>query len=152
MPAIHLIFERVPGQLGQRLRAPVSYTHLATRAVLIGAALRSFDLVAKGDTPSLRQSAMASVASDFSGIEATVKDSQSALASSKATARPPFLLEAEGPGPIPVSYTHLDVYKRQLLLRSFMAARNFPRMHGEDRRKSISDSVPSAPPLSLIHI
>lgn len=73
----------------------------ATRAVLIGAALRSFDLVAKGDTASLRQSAMASVASDFSGIEATVKDSQSALASSKATARPPFLLEAEGPGPIP---------------------------------------------------
>ena len=73
----------------------------ATRAVLIGAALRSFDLVAKGDTASLRQSAMASVASDFSGIEATVKDSQSALASSKATARPPFLLEAEGPGSIP---------------------------------------------------
>jgi hypothetical protein len=73
----------------------------ATRTALIGAALRSFDLVAKGDTAALRQSAMASVASDFSGIEATVKDSQSALAGSKATPRPPFLLEAEGPGPIP---------------------------------------------------
>src|SRR5580692_1338909 len=73
----------------------------APRAVLVGAALRFFDLVAKGDTASLRQSATASVASDFSGIEATVKDSQPALASSKATARPPFLLEAEGPGPIP---------------------------------------------------
>ena len=73
----------------------------ATRAALIGAALRSFDLVAKGDTASLRQSAIPSLASDFSAIEATVKDNQAALAGSKATARPPFLLEAEGAAPIP---------------------------------------------------
>jgi hypothetical protein len=72
----------------------------ATRTALTTAALRYFDLVAKGDTDSLRQRAMASVAADFSGIENTVKDNQAALAGSKAAARPPFLLEAEGAAPI----------------------------------------------------
>ena len=73
----------------------------ATRTALTTAALRYFDLVAKGDTASLRGSAIPSVAGDFSGIEATVKDNQSALAGSKATAHPPFLLEAEGAAPTP---------------------------------------------------
>jgi len=72
----------------------------ATRTALTTAALRYFDLIVKGDAASLRQAAIASVASDFWGIEGTVKDSQSALAGSKATARPPFLLEAEGTAPI----------------------------------------------------
>jgi hypothetical protein len=72
----------------------------ATRIALTTSALRYFDLVAKGDTDSLRQKAMPSVAGDFSGIENTVKDNQTALAGSKAAARPPFLLEAEGAAPI----------------------------------------------------
>ncbi len=72
----------------------------ATRNALTTAALRYFDLVAKGDTDSLRQRAMASVASDFSDIENTVKDNRAALAGSKAAARPPFLLEAEGATPL----------------------------------------------------
>ena len=68
----------------------------ATRTALTAAALRYFDLAAKGDTTSLRQRALPNVASDFSVIETTVKDNQSALASSKAAVRPPFLLVAEG--------------------------------------------------------
>jgi len=68
----------------------------ATRSALTTAALRDFDLAAKGDTAALRQSAIASLADDFSGIEARVKDSQSALAGGKPVARPPFLLVAEG--------------------------------------------------------
>jgi hypothetical protein len=71
-----------------------------TRTALTTTALRYFDLVAKGDAAALRQSAIPSVAGDFSGIAATVKDNQSALAASKATARPSFLLEAEGTAPI----------------------------------------------------
>ena len=72
----------------------------ATRTALTAAGLRYFDLVAKGDAASLRQGAIASLAADFSGIEASVKDNQAALAGSKASARPPFLLEAEGSAPI----------------------------------------------------
>jgi hypothetical protein len=73
----------------------------ATRAALTAAAQHDFDLVAKGDAASLRQSAIASLAGDFSGIEASVKENQSALAGAKATTRPPFLLDASGTAPIP---------------------------------------------------
>ncbi len=68
----------------------------ATRTALTNTALHYFDLIAKGDTAGLRQSAIPSLAADFSGIEGTIKDNQPALAGAKAAARPPFLLEAEG--------------------------------------------------------
>lgn len=68
----------------------------ATVTTLTAAALRSFDLVEKGDTGSLRQKAMPSVASDFSIIETTVRDNQAALAGAKATVRATFLLVADG--------------------------------------------------------
>jgi hypothetical protein len=73
----------------------------ATRTALTSTAQRYFGLIAKGDTASLRQAAIPAVAGDFSGIETTVKDNQAALAGSKATARPPFVLEAQGNAPIP---------------------------------------------------
>lgn len=72
----------------------------ATRSALTAAGQRFFDMVARGDTASLRQNAIASLAGDFSGIEATVKDHQAALAGSHGTARPPFVLEAAGTTPI----------------------------------------------------
>jgi hypothetical protein len=72
----------------------------ATRTAFTSAATRYFDVVAKGDTASLRQMATPSVASDFSGIESIVKDKQAALAGLKATPRPLFLLELEGTGPV----------------------------------------------------
>jgi hypothetical protein len=68
----------------------------ATRSSLITTGQRYFEMIARGDTASLRQNSIASVAGDFSGIEATVKDHQSALAGTHVTARPPFVLEAEG--------------------------------------------------------
>ncbi len=73
----------------------------ATRTALTSTALHYFDLIAKGDTAALRQSAIASLAGDFSGIEGTIKENQAALAGAKAVARLPFLLEAEGTAPIP---------------------------------------------------
>jgi len=72
----------------------------ATRSALNSTGQRYFDMIARGDTASLRQSAIPSLASDFSGIENTVKDHQKDLAGSHATARPPFLLEADGTAPI----------------------------------------------------
>jgi hypothetical protein len=72
----------------------------ATRTALTGAAVRYFNFVAGGDAAALRQNAIPSLAADFSSIETTVKENQAALAGTKASARPSFLLEAEGAGPI----------------------------------------------------
>jgi hypothetical protein len=72
----------------------------AARTALTTAALRYFDLVAKGDVATLRQNAIPSLVDVFPAIEAEVKESQSAPAGAKAIARPPFLLVAEGTVPL----------------------------------------------------
>jgi hypothetical protein len=73
----------------------------AVRTALVSAGQRYFDFIVKGDAASLRLNAIPSLASDFSAIETTVKDNQAALSGSKGTARPPFLLEADGTAPLP---------------------------------------------------
>jgi len=73
----------------------------AARTALTNTGTRYFDMIARGDAASLRQNAIPSLAGDFSGIEGTIKENQSALAGTKATPRPPFLLEATGTAPIP---------------------------------------------------
>ncbi|MGA2415841.1 MAG: hypothetical protein ABSF59_15420 [Candidatus Sulfotelmatobacter sp.] len=73
----------------------------ATRSALTGTAQLYFDLIAKGDAAALRQASIPGLANDFSGVESTVKDNQAALAATRATANPPFVLEAEGTAPIP---------------------------------------------------
>jgi hypothetical protein len=73
----------------------------ATRNALSSAGMRYFNFVAAGDAASLRQNAIPSLGADFSSIESTVKDNQAALAGSKAAARGPFLLEAEGTAALP---------------------------------------------------
>ncbi len=84
----------------------------ATRSTLASTAQRYFDLIAKGDAASLRQNAIPSLASDFSAIEGTIKDNQAALAGSKATARPPFLLEADGTTAIARAEFYCGVFGR----------------------------------------
>jgi hypothetical protein len=68
----------------------------ATRAALVNTAKRYFDMAARGDSASLRQNAIASLAADFSGVETAVKDNQANFSGAQAMARPPFLLQAEG--------------------------------------------------------
>ena len=85
----------------------------ATRAAVVSAGQRYFDLLAKGDAIALRQSAMPSLAADFSAIESLVKDNLPALAGSKATARPPFLLEAEGSAPMARAEFFCGVFGRK---------------------------------------
>lgn len=82
----------------------------STRNALVAAAQHDFDLVAKGDSATLRQETIASVAADFNGIAMSVKDNQTALAGLKATARPPFVLEAEGTSPSPHSEFFCGVF------------------------------------------
>jgi hypothetical protein len=71
-----------------------------TRAALVGTAKRYFDMAARGDSGALRQNSIASVASDFSGIETAVKNNQANFSGAQATPRPPFLLKAEGTAPL----------------------------------------------------
>lgn len=84
----------------------------ATRTALTNAGQHYFDLATKGDAATLRQAAIPSLASDFSGVETTVKDNQITLAGTKATVRPPFLLEAEGTAPIARAEFYCGVFGR----------------------------------------
>jgi hypothetical protein len=70
-----------------------------TRAALVSTAKRYFDMAARGDSAAMRQNSIASVASDFSGIETAVKDNQANFSGVQANPRPPFLLKAEGTAP-----------------------------------------------------
>jgi hypothetical protein len=56
-------------------------------------------MVVKGDVASLRQNAMPSLASDFAGIEGTVKDHQQDLAGAQGTVKSTFLLDGTTPVP-----------------------------------------------------
>jgi len=72
-----------------------------TRNALVSAAKKYFDMAARGDAASLKQNAIASLASDFGAIETAIKDNQANLSGAQANARPPFLLKAEGKAPLP---------------------------------------------------
>jgi len=82
----------------------------ATQSAISAAAHRYFDMAAKGDAASLRQNANASLIADFSGIEATVKDHQSELAAAQSTTKSAFLLEVEGPAPLPHAEFYCGVF------------------------------------------
>lgn len=69
----------------------------ASRAALTAAGQRYFDMTAKGDVASLRQNAIPSLSSDFSGIETTVKDHQPDLAGAQAAVKSVFLLDGTTP-------------------------------------------------------
>jgi hypothetical protein len=71
-----------------------------TRSTLVSTAKRYFDMVARGDSATLRQNSIASVSSDFSGIETAVKDNQANFSGAQANPRSPFLLKVEGTAPI----------------------------------------------------
>lgn len=82
----------------------------ATRAAITSAAQGDFGLAAKGDTASLRQNSIPSLASNFSAIENTVKDHQANLAGAQATVNSVFLLEAAGTAPLPHAEFYCGVF------------------------------------------
>jgi hypothetical protein len=69
-------------------------------------------MVAKGDASSLRQNSIPSLASDFSGIEGTIKANQPNLTGSQGTIKSIFLLDATGPAPIPNAVFYCGVFGR----------------------------------------
>jgi hypothetical protein len=72
----------------------------ATRSAITATGQRYFDMAARGDTASLRQNAVASLAADFSGIETAIKDHEKDLAAAKTTLKSLFVLEVDGSGPL----------------------------------------------------
>lgn len=73
----------------------------ASKSAIQTTANRYFDLIAKGDSATLRQSAIPVLATNFSGVENTIKQAQPDLAGGHATPRAPFELKAEGTAPLP---------------------------------------------------
>lgn len=82
----------------------------ATRSAITAAAQRYFDMAAKADAASMRQNAIPSLAADFSGIEATVKDHQPSLAGGQAAVKSLFLLDASGVAPVPHEEFYCGVF------------------------------------------
>ena len=71
----------------------------AFKTAITNAAQRYFDFAVRGDTPSLRQASIPSLASDFAGIETTIKDHQPALAGAQPAMKGSFLLNADNATP-----------------------------------------------------
>jgi hypothetical protein len=82
----------------------------ATRTVISATGQRYFDMTAKADIPALRQNAIPSLASDFSGIENTIKDHLQDLTGAGGTVKSVFLLETEGSAPIPHAEFYCGVF------------------------------------------
>jgi hypothetical protein len=82
----------------------------ASKTAIQTTAQRYFDMASKGDAASLRQNAIPSLASDFTGIEGTIKENQANLSGAQATIKSYFLLDASGPAPIPNAEFYCGVF------------------------------------------
>ncbi len=82
----------------------------ANKTAIQSAAQRYYDMTVKGDTVSLRQNSIPSLASDFGGIEGTIKDNQANLAGAQSTIKSFFLLDASGAAPIPNAEFYCGVF------------------------------------------
>lgn len=71
----------------------------SVRTALETAAKRYFDMSSRGDSAALKQNSIPSLAANFAGVEAVLKDHQANFAGAAVTIRPPFLLTAEGSEP-----------------------------------------------------
>lgn len=70
-----------------------------TKTALTNTAKSFFDMAAKGDAATLQQNTIASLASNFSGVAASIKAHQSDFASAQVSARSPFELTTTGTTP-----------------------------------------------------
>ena len=82
----------------------------ASKTSIQNTAQRYYDMTAKGDTASLRQNSIPSLASDFSGIEGTIKANQPNLTGAQATIKSFFLLDASAAAPTPNAEFYCGVF------------------------------------------
>jgi hypothetical protein len=66
-----------------------------TRTAITNAADRYFGMVVRGDSLSLRQNSISTLASEFTGVENVVKEHQQDLAGARANIKSSFLLNAD---------------------------------------------------------
>jgi hypothetical protein len=71
-----------------------------TRSVLVTTGQNYFNMAARGDSATLKQNAITSLAGNFSGVETAINDHKADFAGAKADARPPYYLKAEGTAPL----------------------------------------------------
>lgn len=81
-----------------------------TRSAISTAAQRYFTMASAGDTASLRQNAISSLAGDFSGVEGLVKARQPDLVGGQPTVRGQFLLDEQGVAPEPHAEFYCGVF------------------------------------------
>jgi hypothetical protein len=91
--AILLAF--MPGSAGAQTCQTANDMDPALRTAITNAGQRYFEMAVKGDTASLRQNAIPSLAAAFGGIEAAVKSHEPNLAASQAALKTAFLLNAD---------------------------------------------------------
>jgi hypothetical protein len=70
-----------------------------TRSALQDTGKRYFDMASRDDAATLKQNAIPSLAGDFSGVEAALKENQADLTGAQPSVRPPYLLKVEGKAP-----------------------------------------------------
>ena len=68
----------------------------ASRTSIESASQRYVDMAVRGDSTILQQTAIPSVASNFAGIEAAIKENHANWAEAQPTPRPVWLLQAPG--------------------------------------------------------
>lgn len=71
------------------------------RSALENSANKYFGMVTQGDVASLRQNAIPSLASSFTGVETVINDNKANLTGATATAQAPYLLKLDGTTPSP---------------------------------------------------
>ncbi len=84
----------------------------ATQSALTNAAVHYYDLIAKGDSVTLRQNSIPNLANDFSAIESTIKANQAALATARPSIRPLFLLTEQSASANPHAEFFCGVFGR----------------------------------------
>jgi hypothetical protein len=82
----------------------------ATRTAISTAAQRNFDMAAKGDTASMKEGSVPSLASSFGEIEAAVKYYEPRLTGAQAAVGKIFVLDATGPAPIAQAQFYCGVF------------------------------------------
>lgn len=100
----------LPSISGAQTCQTASEIDAASKTAIQTAAQRYFDMAAKGDAASLRQNAIPSLASDFAGIEGTIKDNQANLSGAQAPIKSFFLLDASGSAPVPNAEFYCGVF------------------------------------------
>jgi hypothetical protein len=79
-------------------------------ATLQNTAKRYFQFAATGDSASLKQDAIASLAAGFGGVEAAINDHKQDFAGAQSTVRTPYVLEASGTAPLEKAEFFCGIY------------------------------------------